>query len=65
MHEQGDLGLYQEKQAKLSTQKADLELQLKENLDRLASEERARSMAGDGKKAAERELVSTKQVCCG
>lgn len=62
MHEQGDLGAYQEKQAKLSTQKADLELQLKENIERLAREEQYRSMAGDGKKAAERELVSIKQV---
>ena len=62
MDEQGDLGAYQERQAKLSAQKADLELQLQENLDRVAAEERYRSMAGDGKKGAERELLGAKQV---
>jgi hypothetical protein len=62
MHEQGDLGLYQEKQEKLSALKADLEVQLKENIERLAREEQYRSMAGDGKKAAERELITIKQV---
>ena len=62
MEEQGDLGLYQERQAKFSAQKADLELQLQENLDRLAAEERYKSMAGEGKKAAERELMNIKQV---
>ncbi len=62
MEEQGDLGAYQERQAKLSAQKADLELQLQENLERLAAEERYRSSAGEGKKAAERELMNIKQV---
>jgi len=62
MHEQGDLGHYQEKQAKLSAQKADLELQLKENLERLSNLECSRSLAGDCKKASERELLSIKQV---
>jgi len=62
MNEQGDLGVYQEKQAKLSAQKADLEVQLQENITRLANEERAKGMAGDGKKNAERELSSVKQV---
>jgi hypothetical protein len=62
MEEQGDLGVYQERQAKFSAQKADLEVQLQENLERLAAEERYRSMAGDGKKTAERELLNIKQV---
>ena len=63
MDEQGDLGAYQERTAKLSAQKADLEVQLQENLERLAAEERYKAMAGDGKKTAERELGSIKQVC--
>ena len=62
MEEQGDLGAYQERQAKFSAQKADLEVQLQENLERLAAEEQYKSMAGDGKKNAERELISIKQV---
>ena len=33
--EQGDLGAYQEKQAKVSAQKADLEVQLEENKNKL------------------------------
>ncbi len=62
MEEQGDLGSYQERQAKLSAQKADLEVQLQENLERLAAEERYKAMAGDGKKNSERELIAVKQV---
>merc|ERR1712020_445609 len=53
--EQGDLGAYQEKQAKVSAQKADLEVQLEENKSKLERLERERVSAGDGKKAIERE----------
>merc|ERR1712020_696000 len=53
--EQGDLGAYQEKQAKASAQKADLEVQLEENKNKLERLERERVSAGDGKKAIERE----------
>merc|ERR1712020_398623 len=53
--EQGDLGAYQEKQAKVSAQKAYLEVQLEENKSKLERLERERVSAGDGKKAIERE----------
>merc|ERR1712045_592093 len=59
--EQGDLGAYQEKQAKASAQKADLEVQLEENKNKLERLERERVSAGDGKKAIERELNNIKQ----
>ena len=59
--EQGDLGLYQEKMAKASAQKADLEAQLIEYQDKLAQEERNKSMAGDEKRVIEREINNVKQ----
>merc|ERR1712203_502694 len=59
--EQGDLGLYQEKQAKVSAQKADLEVQLEENTTKLERLEREKASAGDGKKAVEREINNVRQ----
>merc|ERR1712141_208962 len=59
--EQGDLGSYQEKLAKTSAQKADLEVQLVEFTDKLAEEERMKSMAGDDKRAMDREMGNIKQ----
>merc|ERR1712228_738724 len=59
--EQGDLGEYQEKQAKVSAQKADLEVQLEENKNNLERLERERASAGDGKKALEREMNNIRQ----
>ena len=59
--EQGDLGLYQEKLAKCSTQKADLEAQLVECQDKLAAEERNKAMAGDEKRSFDREIGNVKQ----
>merc|ERR1712226_1173078 len=59
--EQGDLGAYQEKQAKVSAQKADLEVQLEENTTKLERLEREKASAGDGKKAIEREINNVRQ----
>merc|ERR1711963_637993 len=59
--EQGDLGMYQEKQAKVSAQKADLEVQLEENTTKLGRLEREKASAGDGKKAVEREINNVRQ----
>ena len=59
--EQGDLSVYEEKLAKASAQKADLEVQLSENQEKLAQTERIKSMAGDEKKIAEREIGNIKQ----
>ena len=59
--EQGDLGLYQEKLAKCSTQKADFEAQLVECQDKLAAEERNKAMAGDDKRKFDREIGNVKQ----
>merc|ERR1711899_101938 len=59
--EQGDLGAYQEKQAKASAQKADLEVQLEENTAKLEKLEREKANAGDSKKAVEREINNVRQ----
>ena len=59
--EQGDLGLYQEKLAKCSTQKADLEAQLTECQEKLAREERNKAAAGDEKRTFDREIGNVKQ----
>merc|ERR1711997_1068074 len=59
--EQGDLGAYQEKQAKVSAQKADLEVQLEENTAKLEKLEREKANAGDSKKAVEREINNVRQ----
>merc|ERR1711887_59480 len=59
-NEQGDLTSYMEKQAKLSAQKADLEVQLKENEEKLAEEERLIAMCEGDKSGAEREMDNLK-----
>jgi myosin heavy chain 6/7 len=59
-HEQGDLSSYMEKQAKLSTQKADLELQLAEKEQTLAEEERMRATFEGDKHGVEREMDNLK-----
>jgi len=59
--EQGDLSSYQEKQAKLSTQIADLELQMQENESKLESEERNRQSADDEKRSLDNELSNQKR----
>merc|ERR1712018_1088146 len=58
--EQGDLGAYQEKQAKETAQKTDLEVQLEENTAKLEKLEREKANAGD-KKAVEREISNVRQ----
>ena len=55
------MGAYQEKLAKTSAQKADLEVQLVEFQEKLAEEERLKSMAGDDKRAMDREMGNIKQ----
>eukprot|EP00095_Tigriopus_kingsejongensis_P003885 maker-scaffold603_size126491-snap-gene-0.28 protein:Tk03885 transcript:maker-scaffold603_size126491-snap-gene-0.28-mRNA-1 annotation:"myosin heavy muscle isoform x19" len=59
--EQGDLGSYQEKMAKFSTQKADLEIQLENNRQKLEHEERIRQQSSEDKRNAEREVGGVKQ----
>merc|ERR1712106_802500 len=59
--EQGDLSGYLEKQAKLSAQNADLELQLKENEERLAQEEKAREFATADKNELEKQHEKMKR----
>merc|ERR1712123_489705 len=59
--EQGDLSSYMEKQAKLSAQKADLEVQLRENEEKLADEERMKALAEDDRKGGDREIASIKR----
>ena len=58
--EQGDMTVYIEKQAKLSTQIADLEVQLKENTEKIAEEERLKEMVEQDKKGADKELAAMK-----
>ena len=52
---------YQEKLAKVSAQKADLEVQLAENQEKLAMEERMKASAGDEKRVMDREIGNVKQ----
>merc|ERR1712045_1000791 len=54
-NEPGDMTVYMEKQAKLSTQIADLEEQLKENNEKIAEEERLKEMVENDKKGADKE----------
>jgi len=54
----GNAAEYMEKQAKLATQKADLESQILELSQRLQSEEEARSSLNQGKKKADHEIAS-------
>merc|ERR1712179_540073 len=59
--EQGDLSSYMEKQAKLSAQKADLEVQLRENEEKLLEEERLKALAEDDRKGGDREIANIKR----
>jgi myosin heavy chain 6/7 len=59
--EQGDLSSYMEKQAKLSAQKADLEVQLRENEEKLAEEERMKALAEEDRRGGDREIASIKR----
>ena len=60
-HEQGDMTVYMEKQAKLSTQIADLEVTLKDNQARLAEEERMKEMMEQDKKGIDSEMAGMKR----
>merc|ERR1719505_106832 len=57
----GNAAEYMEKQAKLATQKADLEAQILELSQRLQSEEEARASLSGGKKKADHEIASFKK----
>ena len=59
--EQGNMSQYHERQAKISTQKADLEIQLTESQEKLIQMEQARIQAMGDKKALELETVSVKK----
>ena len=59
--EQGDMTVYIEKQAKLSTQIADLEVQLKDNTEKIAEEERMKELAEQDKKGVDKELANMKR----
>ncbi len=61
MAEQGDLVGAQERLAKLSAQKADLEAQLDEGRAHLERTERERAQLAEGKKGAEREKEAVKR----
>jgi len=57
----GSAAQFMEQQAKLATQKADLEVQIQELSQRLQSEESARSGLGQEKRKAENEIASFKK----
>merc|ERR1712223_2317229 len=59
--EQGNLGQYHERQAAISSQKADLEIALAEATQKLAKTEQARVDATNDKKALEQETVAIKK----
>merc|ERR1711872_1211102 len=59
--EQGNVSQYHEKQAKISAQKADLEIQLAETQDKLAKTEQKRIQATNDKKELEQETVAIKK----
>merc|ERR1719266_603200 len=59
--EQGNLGQYHERQATISSQKADLEIALAEATQKLAKTEQARVDATNDKKALEQETVAIKK----
>merc|ERR1719379_30816 len=56
--EQGNLGIYHERQAKISSEKADLEIALAGATDKLAKTEQARVDATNDKKALELETTA-------
>ncbi|XP_063590057.1 myosin heavy chain, muscle-like [Penaeus indicus] len=57
----GGMTDFLDKQAKLQAQKAELEGQLNETLERLAKEEEAKNQLGNGKKKCEQEIDSLKK----
>merc|ERR1712227_946926 len=59
--EQGNLGIYHERQAKISSEKADLETALAEATQKLAKTEHMRADATNDKKALEQETVAIKK----
>merc|ERR1719420_2481460 len=59
--EQGNLGIYHERQAKISSEKADLEIALAEAIQKLAKTEQMRADATNDKKALEQETVAIKK----
>ena len=59
--EQGDMSQHHERQAKVSAQKADLEIQLQETQDKLTQLERSRVLATSDKKVLEQEVVAVKK----
>ena len=59
--EQGNMSAYHEKQAKFSAQKADLEIQLQEDQDKLVNTEKMRVQAAADKKALEQECSCVKK----
>jgi len=59
--EQGNLGIYHERQAKISSEKADLEIALAEATQKLAKTEQMRADATNDKKALEQETVAIKK----
>ena len=59
--EQGNMSEFHERQAKISAQRADLEVQLQESQDLLARKEQERQLATSDKKLLEQEVVSVKK----
>merc|ERR1712119_247884 len=59
--EQGNVSQYHEKQAKISSQKADLEIELATSQDQLVKAEQARVQATNDKKELEQESVAIKK----
>merc|ERR1719493_605162 len=59
--EQGNVSQYHEKQAKISAQKADLEIELAETQEKLAQTEQKRIQATNDKKELEQETVAIKK----
>merc|ERR1712012_492509 len=59
--EQGNLSIYHERQAKISSEKADLEIALAEATQKLAKTEQMRADATNDKKALEQETVAIKK----
>ena len=59
--EQGNLGVYHERQAQISSEKAELEVALAGATDKLAKTEQARADATNDKKALEQETTAIKK----
>merc|ERR1711973_461889 len=59
--EQGDMTVYIDKQSKLTSQIADLEVQLKDNTEKIAEEEKLKELVDQDKKGLDRELANMKR----